>query len=1041
MKAIILLLLPSFICLSTQAQTWEWVHAEPNGPRFYTAEDDAAHHIKTDAAGNVYVLGSFISTLYLNNNAVITDGGSGSYLAKYNPSGDLLWYKLIVADYSNSAGDAQIKASDLVVNSSGVYVTGRYNYTYGASDPNHNCTLNVSTIKIYKIGDYTFTSGMYDIGFFLAKLSSDGNVIWNKTATDSYIDTYGCLQPATCSNCGSSADIPVLTSDANNNLTVAFTYSPGFNLGQAGLVFDGTPVQSTRTSNNGGRDLILINLNSDGNYRWSNTAFTNPYFLNNNISGSELECNSIVADNNGNVFITGQAGDHAAFGTDVINTTPAGGALRYIAKLSSTGSWVFEKTLTNYTSVSSLGSFRGYSMDANPNLLTVDQDNNIYMLVNISKVIGESQYILGTMVYVPALASTYLLKMTNSGDAIWVKQFGFNTYNSSNYAFGISYANNNLYVTGALNSGRVGPSYYQFDNLAVPSSSTNNSSEYLVARTDINGNFKWANTFNGFVVGGYSLAINGDNIYTGGIFGRTISSLGNFNMDVSSTTDNYTSDIFFGKIKDQYIHVGAVSPTILCAGSVVNIPFTSYGLALSNTNTFTAQLSDANGDFTNAINIGTTTSTGSGSITATLPANLPMGSNGYKIRIVSSDLLNTGLPYHAYADINYSITVGNQTFYADADGDGYGNPGLTTLACTAPQGYVSLSGDCNDVDASIHPNATEVCDGKDNDCNGQVDDGLPSFTYYRDADQDGFGDANASTITCSPTAPAGYVSNSSDCDDTKKLYQDNDRDGYGSTTLVACAGVLVNTDCNDNNANINPGMSEVCGNGIDDNCDGQIDENCVTNTPPSITIQDKTVSEAQGVVILTINLSKASTQSIKINYATLDGTATSKGKLKDFTPIKGSLIIPAGATSGTMTISINNDGIAEPTEYFDVQLSLARNAPATIVNSTARITILDGAGAATTLLKSISPNSSNEEFLVKSSPNPSSGSFNLYLKSTNNKPFVIIITDALGRRIESRFAMASTSNLQFGNNYQQGIYFVQIIQGDKEHIIKLLKVH
>jgi hypothetical protein len=67
------------------------------------------------------------------------------------------------------------------------------------------------------------------------------------------------------------------------------------------------------------------------------------------------------------------------------------------------------------------------------------------------------------------------------------------------------------------------------------------------------------------------------------------------------------------------------------------------------------------------------------------------------------------------------------TYYQDADGDGYGNPAVTVSACVAPIGYVTLGTDCDDVKATIHPGAIDICyDGIDNDCNGNIDNvGMP----------------------------------------------------------------------------------------------------------------------------------------------------------------------------------------------------------------------------------------------------------------------------------------------------------------------------
>ncbi|HRF16083.1 MAG: T9SS type A sorting domain-containing protein [Bacteroidetes bacterium] len=150
-----------------------------------------------------------------------------------------------------------------------------------------------------------------------------------------------------------------------------------------------------------------------------------------------------------------------------------------------------------------------------------------------------------------------------------------------------------------------------------------------------------------------------------------------------------------------------------------------------------------------------------------------------------------GIDDNCNGQIDEGVTT---TFYADTDGDGFGDAAVTTQACTAPVGYVSNNTDCDDNNNTIYPGATEVCgNGIDDDCDGQVDEGCGSNTWYADADADTYGDLNNFVVDNNPTPPAGYVADS--------------------------------TDCDDNNAAVNPGATEICGNAIDDNCNGQVDEN------------------------------------------------------------------------------------------------------------------------------------------------------------------------------------------------------------------------
>ena len=140
---------------------------------------------------------------------------------------------------------------------------------------------------------------------------------------------------------------------------------------------------------------------------------------------------------------------------------------------------------------------------------------------------------------------------------------------------------------------------------------------------------------------------------------------------------------------------------------------------------------------------------------------------------------------------NYDGSVSNvacvfgTTWYADTDGDGYGDSSDSQDACSAPSGYVADSTDCDDSDNAINPGAAEACDGIDNDCDSSVDEGVQT-TFYRDADGDGLGDSSDSQDACS--APSGYVSDATDlCDDLSACnYDSNSFANAACDTLDAC---------------------------------------------------------------------------------------------------------------------------------------------------------------------------------------------------------------------------------------------------------------
>ncbi|MFM9986820.1 MAG: MopE-related protein [Flavobacteriales bacterium] len=224
-------------------------------------------------------------------------------------------------------------------------------------------------------------------------------------------------------------------------------------------------------------------------------------------------------------------------------------------------------------------------------------------------------------------------------------------------------------------------------------------------------------------------------------------------------------------------------------------------------------------------------------------------------QIVSCELTSNASCLSTSIATSNSITVivnATLTWYADGDNDGYGNPNSSITNCTPPLGYVSNNLDCNDANNAVNPNATEICNGIDDDCDGQVDENTSvgctlcisgqlintSITWYQDSDNDGIGNASVTLLNC--TQPLGYVSISGDCNDANASINpsaieicnnaDDDCDGLidegfdqDNDGFTTCEG-----DCNDNSAASYPGATEIC-NFIDDDCDGQIDENFDTD--------------------------------------------------------------------------------------------------------------------------------------------------------------------------------------------------------------------
>jgi hypothetical protein len=169
---------------------------------------------------------------------------------------------------------------------------------------------------------------------------------------------------------------------------------------------------------------------------------------------------------------------------------------------------------------------------------------------------------------------------------------------------------------------------------------------------------------------------------------------------------------------------------------------------------------------------------------------------------------------------NGSCTFGD-LWYLDTDGDGFASDSI--VSCSQPSANHTTTvlpiTDCDDNDASINTNASEVCgNGLDENCDG-VDDVCVVL-----------GCTDATACNYEPQA----TSDDGSCTYSIMWYLDMDSDGYASDSTMNCSQpgpeyydvVLGSSDCNDLDATINAGVTEICENGTDEDCDGQ-DNSCV----------------------------------------------------------------------------------------------------------------------------------------------------------------------------------------------------------------------
>ena len=278
-----------------------------------------------------------------------------------------------------------------------------------------------------------------------------------------------------------------------------------------------------------------------------------------------------------------------------------------------------------------------------------------------------------------------------------------------------------------------------------------------------------------FVSGYYNLTVSGTSQLVSGLNASTpyYYRVRGFSINSLSANSNVIT-----------VTTAALSPTFDSVSQVMedvcdnsNATFNVNGLLASSTSTISYSINGvAQTPITNVV--------ANGSGFATFNVLLTVANNGQVLAITQierTDIVSPILTLSSGNSVTISGVLANVTYYADLDGDTFGDINNPVLSCSGqPAQTATNSTDCDDTNGLIYQ----------------------SSLLYVDADNDGFynGNPTAVSVCYGATPPSGYTSN------------------------------ILAADCDDNNFEVNPGHVEVLNNGIDDNCSGTEDETLVVPT-------------------------------------------------------------------------------------------------------------------------------------------------------------------------------------------------------------------
>lgn len=417
----------------------------------------------------------------------------------------------------------------------------------------------------------------------VAKLNSNGDCIWSKQAgAANYAEDIGNgISVDTVGNVYVTGNFRG-SSNFGNGITVASVINPGF----------GSP----------SIDAFIAKYNSSGLCQWVKTGG----------SYQDEHGNAIVVDKAGNAYVTGLFMSNSVF-SGVTISAASGYPDGFIAVYNSSGA------LTNLKKISSTDYEACYG-------ITLDGQGNFY----ITGIADGNAFFDSLQIQNHGSYDMFVAKYTTSGTVQWVR-----TTKGSQWEEGSDVrcdVDGNVYVAG---------NFYAFGTTPFPPYPfpAMGSYDLFVAKYNRHGEFQWAQR-GGSPQEDYALALattDSGKVYFTGSYADNLT-LGNSYLPNTTGPGGWT-DMYYACIRTD-ISTGKTTANAFCAGASFNLPYVAHH-SFKSTNVFTAQLSDVNGSFINAQNIGTLNSTTSGIINCTIPTNVIQGLK-YRFRVIASDTLSFG---------------------------------------------------------------------------------------------------------------------------------------------------------------------------------------------------------------------------------------------------------------------------------------------------------------------------------------------------------------------------------------------------------------